>query len=121
MTLTRTEIFKLLIQISLLFATQKILFLTFPVCLVVVYLVQMVYLRTSRQLRFLELESRSGVLATLQETVEGLSTIRSFGGEAQATTTQLHRLDEAHRPLYILLCLPQMICVFISSSTCTQF
>lgn len=56
-------------QAIILIAVQYLLALTLPFCAVVIYIVQKVYLRTSRQLRFLELESRSAVYSSFLETV----------------------------------------------------
>lgn len=67
--LTSTEVFKLLIQAALLFSVQKPMIITLPFCILVVYFVQKIYLRTSRQLRFLELESRSAVYSSFLETI----------------------------------------------------
>jgi ATP-binding cassette subfamily C (CFTR/MRP) protein 1 len=67
--LTPAEIFKLFMQIILLFVAQKWLALSLPACMLVVYVVQKVYLRTSRQLRFLELEARAGVFSSFLESV----------------------------------------------------
>lgn len=69
------------------------------------YLVQRVYLRTSRQLRLLELESRSVVIIDFLETTDGLTTIRAFGGQPKAEMEHLRRLDESQKPFYLLLCL----------------
>ena len=56
-------------QVGLLVTVQRLLLLTLPVCLAIVYLIQRVYLQTSRQLRFLDLESRSEVFSSFLETV----------------------------------------------------
>jgi hypothetical protein len=56
-------------QIILLCMAEKWLALPVPVCMLVVYAIQKVYLRTSRQLRFLELESRAGVFLSFLECV----------------------------------------------------
>ncbi|KAI0846774.1 P-loop containing nucleoside triphosphate hydrolase protein [Daldinia vernicosa] len=99
------QIFKLLTQVILLFVVQKLLTLTLPICLITVYLVQKIYLRTSRQLRLLELESRSAVLIDFLEAVEGLPTIRAFAGQSRAENKHLKNLDESQKPFYLLLCL----------------
>jgi len=65
----RTEVFKVIAQAVILFLVQPYMTLTLPFCVVVVYIVQKVYLRTSRQLRLLELESRSAVHSSFFETV----------------------------------------------------
>ena len=63
------EIFKMIVQVAILLQTQKQLLLSLPVCIVLVYMVQRIYLRTSRQLRALELESQSGLYSWFLETV----------------------------------------------------
>ncbi|CAH0025727.1 unnamed protein product [Clonostachys rhizophaga] len=103
------QIFKLTMQVALLFITHRVLLLTLPVCLIVVYFVQKLYLRTSRQLRFLELESRSGVMAAFLETFSGLSTIRSLDGSGRVTINHIKQVDESHKPLYLLLCLQRWL------------
>ena len=56
-------------QAVLLFIAQKWLALTLPIFLIIVYIVQKIYLRTSRQLRFLELESHAAVFSSFLESV----------------------------------------------------
>ncbi len=63
------EVFKLAMQASLLYAVQPWMALTLPLCAAIVYVLQKIYLRTSRQLRFIELESRSEVNTNFLETV----------------------------------------------------
>lgn len=56
-------------QTILLCVAEKWLAMSLPACILLVYVVQKAYLRTSRQLRFLELESRAGVFSNFLETV----------------------------------------------------
>lgn len=63
------EIFKLLVQTVFLFTAQKYLTVTLPFCAATVYFVQRIYLRTSRQLRLLDLESESAVYSSFLESV----------------------------------------------------
>ncbi|KAF5653959.1 major facilitator family transporter [Fusarium sp. NRRL 25303] len=99
------QTFKLLVQATLLFNGQKLLTATMPLCVLVVYIVQRVYLRTSRQLRLLQLESQSAVYSSFLESVEGVVSIRSFGWVKQAESTNIDSLDKSQQPAYILLCL----------------
>lgn len=73
LVLIRAEVFKILVQAALLFAAQKLMAVTLPVCIVTVYLIQKVYLQTSRQLRLLELESQSAVYSSFLESVSHTS------------------------------------------------
>lgn len=57
------------VQIGIMMQVQRPLFATLPICAIVVYFVQKLYLRTSRQLRVLELESHSALYSWFLETV----------------------------------------------------
>ncbi|KAK1995506.1 P-loop containing nucleoside triphosphate hydrolase protein [Colletotrichum falcatum] len=107
------QVFKLLVQIVLLFSVQKTMATTLPLCLVTVYLVQKVYLRTSRQLRLLDLESQSAVYSSFIESVEGVVTIRAFGWESKAEAANIESLDKSQQPAYILFCLQQWLGVVL--------
>ncbi|KAJ8063871.1 hypothetical protein OCU04_007725 [Sclerotinia nivalis] len=104
-----TQIFKLSMQVMLLFVAQKWLAVSLPACMVVVYVVQKVYLRTSRQLRFLELEARAEVFSSFLESVEGLETIRSFGSSNAVIKDNIISVDNAQRPEFLLLCLQRWL------------
>ncbi|KAH8903310.1 ABC transporter [Coniochaeta sp. PMI_546] len=103
------QVFKLLVQTVLLFSAQKMMLLTLPLCVTAVYLIQRVYLRTSRQLRLLDLESQSAVYSSFLESVEGIATIRAFGWEKQVEDANITCLDRSQQPAYILLCLQQWL------------
>ncbi|OJJ45768.1 hypothetical protein ASPZODRAFT_17209 [Penicilliopsis zonata CBS 506.65] len=51
----------------------------YPVLFCVLYMLQKFYLRTSRQMRFLDLEAKSPPYSNFFETLQGLVTIRDFG------------------------------------------
>ncbi|KAL2127939.1 hypothetical protein VTI74DRAFT_9944 [Chaetomium olivicolor] len=103
------QIFKLLMQVILLCITQKWLALSLPACAGLVYVVQKVYLRTSQQLRFLELESRAAVLSSFLESVDGLETIRAFGWLGEATDQNVTRLEDSQRLEFLLMCLQRWL------------
>ncbi|KAI1499120.1 putative ABC transporter [Biscogniauxia marginata] len=108
-----TQIFKLLMQIILLCMAQKWLAVSLPACALLVYAVQKVYLQTSRQLRFLELQSRAGVFSSFLETIEGLETIRSFGWSRAVVQDNILCVDNSQRPEFLLLCLQSWLNVVL--------
>lgn len=69
---------------------------------VFVYYVQDFYLRTSRQLRFLDLEATAPLYNHFIETVDGAATIQAFGWESAISAKGLALLDEAQKPYYML-------------------
>jgi ATP-binding cassette subfamily C (CFTR/MRP) protein 1 len=67
--------FKLVMQASLLFAAQKLLIFTFPITAAIVYVIQKFYLRASRHLRLIELESQAAVYSSFLETVSDITVV----------------------------------------------
>ncbi|KAJ5488347.1 ABC transporter integral membrane type 1 [Penicillium expansum] len=100
-----TQIFKLAMQLILLLKIRPVMTLTVPICAMCVYFIQRIYLRTSRQLRFLELESRSLVFTNFLDTASGIVTIRAFGWKEKFENENVRSLDLSQKPFYILLCL----------------
>ncbi|OHE96342.1 hypothetical protein CORC01_08414 [Colletotrichum orchidophilum] len=74
----------------------------FPFLGGVLWIIQRFYLRTSRQLRFLELDAKAPMYSQFLETLSGLSTIRAFGWQKDLTTLMRDRLDTSQKPMYLL-------------------
>ncbi|KAM7206614.1 P-loop containing nucleoside triphosphate hydrolase protein [Rhypophila sp. PSN 637] len=109
-----TQVFKLIFQASVVFAVQPLVSLTLPIYIVVVYIVQKIYLRTSRQMRIIELESRSAVFSSLLETANGAETIRSFKWHVPITRENTTALDLSQRPFYLLFCLQRWLGIVLN-------
>ncbi|CAI7670419.1 unnamed protein product [Penicillium palitans] len=77
---------------------------TIPATLIVLYFLQKIYLKTSRQLRYLDLESRSPLYSHFAEVLEGLPTIRAFGWQDASSKILTQHLDRSQTPYYMLLC-----------------
>lgn len=77
--------------------------------LIILYIAQKVYLRTSRQIRFLDLEAKSPLYTHFAETLTGLSTIKGFGWQIQFLEECLRRLDNSQRPYYLLFCIQRWL------------
>lgn len=80
-----------------------------PGILAVVYVLQKFYLRTSRQLRHLELEAKSPLYSHMLETCSGLLTIRAFGWERRFLESNLSLVNASQRPLYALYCVQRWL------------
>jgi ATP-binding cassette, subfamily C (CFTR/MRP), member 1 len=85
------------------------MFATIPASVLALYLIQRYYLRTSRQLRLLDIEGRSPLYQHFTETLEGVATIRSFGWQSNFNNTALQRLDGSQRPYYLLYCIQRWL------------
>ena len=90
---------------------------TLPVLLVTVYLLQRFYLRTSRQLRYMDLETQAPLLDAIQETMYGVSTIRAFGWQSTSHRRFLDLLDRSQRPYYLLLCIQRWLSLMLDILT----
>lgn len=76
--------------------------ISFPVVLLALYLIQKVYLRTSRQLRLMDIETKAPLYSLFEETLKGLATVRALGWR-RALGDQNHALlDRSQRPFYLL-------------------
>lgn len=106
--------FKMLFQLVLILNIQRWLTVCLPICVVAVYLIQRIYLRTSRQLRVLELEYQSSLYQWFLETAEGAVTIRSFGWSLAAEEKNVEALNWALRPRYTLMCVQRWLSLVLN-------
>nr|XP_001400139.2 hypothetical protein ANI_1_2934024 [Aspergillus niger CBS 513.88] len=72
----------LIAEVMLIAAGNKYIAITVPFVITVFYALQNFYLRTSRQLRLMELEAQSPLYTHFLETASGTDTIRAFGWQA---------------------------------------
>ncbi|THC95868.1 hypothetical protein EYZ11_004646 [Aspergillus tanneri] len=89
-------------QLLIVFITGKYVAALTPVCVILIYFLQKFYLRTSRQLRFMELEAKSPLYSNFMETVNGLVTIRAFGWQSSFLEHIFELTDASQRPYYLL-------------------
>lgn len=75
----------------------------------VIYFLQKHYLKTSRQLRFLDLETQSPLFTQFVESFSGLVTIRAFGWQDAIRNHNIGLVDAAQRPYYLLFCIQRWL------------
>ncbi|KAF4438951.1 abc transporter [Fusarium austroafricanum] len=78
------------------------LVVAYPFLIGVVYYIQLFYLRTSRQLRLLELDTKAPLFAHFIDTISGLVTLRALGYVDVFMDTSNRLLDTSQRPAYLL-------------------
>jgi ATP-binding cassette subfamily C (CFTR/MRP) protein 1 len=110
-TMARTCLlsFLCIAQAALIATGSSYMGITIPFLVAVVYILQKVYLRTSRQLRYMDLEERSPLYSHFLETLDGLSTIRAFGWQDESRATNIRLLDRSQRPYYLLYCIQRWL------------
>ncbi|KAF7857097.1 uncharacterized protein EAF02_011330 [Botrytis sinoallii] len=74
-----------------------------------VIVLQKFYLRTSRQMRLLDLEAKSPLYSHFIETLSGLTTIRAFGWTEKFREQNLAFLDTSQKPYYLLFCIQRWL------------
>lgn len=90
-------------QIVLISVAAKYIAIAFPFCILVFFFLQKFYLRTSRQLRLMDLESKSSLYSQFMETISGLATIRAFDWGRASHSKNCGFLDTSQKPYYLLL------------------
>ena len=75
----------------------------FPLMLLAFWLIQRFYLRTSRQMRFLDLETKSPLYTHFIESLTGLATIRAFAWEDEFRQQNRVFLQASQRPFFLLM------------------
>lgn len=76
--------------------------ISFPIVLISLYLIQKIYLRTSRQLRFMDIETKAPLYSLFEESLSGIATIRAFGWQDKLNDRNHELLDRSQRPFYLL-------------------
>ncbi|TQV93041.1 Vacuolar metal resistance and drug detoxification protein [Cordyceps javanica] len=77
--------------------------------LTVLSAIQFFYLRSSRQLRQLELEASSSLFTRFTETSEGIHHVRSFGWQENFRRKLYAELDRSQKPTYLLYCIQRWL------------
>ncbi|KAH6972083.1 ABC transporter [Ilyonectria sp. MPI-CAGE-AT-0026] len=83
--------------------------ISYPAIILVLYILQRFYLRTSRQLRLLDLEAKSPLYAHFLDTIKGLATIRALGWTDQYIGYSQDLLNTSQRPAYLLAMIQQWL------------
>ncbi|EXK46342.1 hypothetical protein FOMG_00066 [Fusarium oxysporum f. sp. melonis 26406] len=76
--------------------------LTYPAMILILWLIQRFYLRTSRQLRLLDLEAKSPLYTHFLDTSRGIATIRALGWTGENIKHNHRLLNQSQRPMYLL-------------------
>lgn len=83
--------------------------LTVPGCILVMYVIQKFYLRTSRQIRLLEIETKAPLHSQFLEVLSGLPSIRAYGWTKDYQRRNKSALNASQRPYYLLFCIQRWL------------
>ncbi|PMB71297.1 Multidrug resistance-associated protein 1 [Beauveria bassiana] len=99
---TVAELLTAMFQLILIAVVANEALAVIPVAALVLYMIQKVYLRTSKQLRNLDLESKDMLHTKLGETASGLITIRANGFVGEMRQKFIEKFDRSQEPFYLL-------------------
>ncbi|KAF2873543.1 P-loop containing nucleoside triphosphate hydrolase protein [Massariosphaeria phaeospora] len=87
--------------------------ISYPIVGGTVFILQKFYLRTSRQLRFLDLEAKSPLYTHFNEMLEGLVTIRAHGWQSFLQDKAMALVDRSQRPFYLLFAVQRWLTLIL--------
>ncbi|KAH9430121.1 hypothetical protein MCOR02_009841 [Pyricularia oryzae] len=99
---TSIDFFITIIQLILVVLVSKEALAILPVVFGALYLIQKVYLRSSKQLRLLDLDWKADLHTAFGETAAGLSVIRANGWLDPMRAKFAKKLDRSQEPFYLL-------------------
>ncbi|KKA30744.1 hypothetical protein TD95_005155, partial [Thielaviopsis punctulata] len=88
--------------------------ISYPVLVLVLWVLQKFYLRTSRQLRMLDLEAKSPLYSHFLDTIHGIVTIRAFGWSKANLDQNYNLVDRSQRPAYLLVMIQQWLMLVLN-------
>lgn len=77
------------------------------------WLLQRFYLKTSRQIRILDLEAKSPLFTQFLDLLQGLASVRAFAWQAAFKERFLELLDASQRPYYLLFCVQRWLALVL--------
>lgn len=96
------DIFGVLGMAALLAASSPWLALAYPLMIAVLWVIQSFYLKTSRQLRLLDLEAKAPLYSHFIETLNGITTIRALGWKEESKKHSRMLLNRSQQATYLL-------------------
>ncbi|RAH47723.1 P-loop containing nucleoside triphosphate hydrolase protein [Aspergillus brunneoviolaceus CBS 621.78] len=98
-----------LLKLAILFVVAKYMSLAAPPLLVVCFLLQKCYLRTSRQIRLLSIEAKAPLFQHLSEALGGGASIRAFQWQTYLEEANLSMVDTSQKCTYTLFMIQQWL------------
>lgn len=107
--LTLAVFFDNLVSLGIIVSGADYAAIVIPFLFAGVYLVQLFYLRTSRQMRYLDLEAKSPLYTMFSETAAGVQHIRAFSWRPEILSESFRLLDFSQKPYYAMFCIQRWL------------
>ncbi|THV45305.1 hypothetical protein BGAL_0505g00080 [Botrytis galanthina] len=102
-------VFQAVGQMAVMLTSSAYLAISYPLLGALLYVVQRFYLRTSRQLRLLDLEAKSPLYTHFLDTLRGIATLRAFGFVSDDVQKNARLINASQRPAYFLLMIQEWL------------
>ncbi|RAK74304.1 putative ABC multidrug transporter [Aspergillus fijiensis CBS 313.89] len=102
-------VFQSIGQAAVMLTSSVYLAISYPILGALLYFVQKYYLRTSRQLRLLDLEAKSPLYTHFLDTLKGIATLRAFGFVPEDIHKNARLVDSSQRAAYLLLMIQEWL------------
>ncbi|KAK6510125.1 hypothetical protein TWF481_004839 [Arthrobotrys musiformis] len=112
-----SNLFMVVAQAILISSASGYIAISFPALILAFYTIQKYYLRTSRQLRLLDLEAKAPVYTIFLESLEGLSTIRAFNWQSSFVSKSYGLINTAQSPFYLLALIQKWLTLVLDLMT----
>ncbi|KAJ5135875.1 uncharacterized protein N7515_005153 [Penicillium bovifimosum] len=106
---TVATFFLCLAQMALIGVSSKYAAISFPIVMGILFLIQKMYLRTSRQLRYLDIEAKAPLYSHFTDCLQGLVTLRAFGWQHAMEKKNIALLDHSQRPFYFMFAIQRWL------------
>lgn len=103
------QLLSVIISAALVFVGSSYVAAAIPLCILALYLIQCFYLRTSRQLRLLDIEAKAPLFSHFLETLGGIACIRAYGWVDIHTRHNCIILNTSQKPYYLLWCIQRWL------------
>lgn len=103
------ELLTCIMQVALIATAAGFVAISYPFLVVILYTLQRYYLRTSKQIRSLDLEAKSPLYSHCIETISGLVTIRAFHWQRKVLDDSHCLLDASQKPYYYMFCIQRWL------------
>ncbi|KAI3543901.1 ABC transporter [Colletotrichum filicis] len=102
-----------IVKLMILCVMGKYLATSVPLLVGVLFFVQRYYLRTSRQVRLLDIEAKAPIYTHFLETLKGVATIRAYQWEEKFEEQATKLLNTSQKPHYMLACIQQWLALVL--------
>ena len=103
------QLLSAIVSAVLVFISSGYVAIAIPFCIVVIVVIGLYYLLTSKQLRILDIEAKAPLFSQFLETLGGISCIRAFGWTSNYIESSYGTLDTSQKPYYLLWCIQRWL------------